>query len=189
MDVDDGLRVQKVVPHSPAAQAGIEPGDDLLTLNGQPLLSQADIQWVLHKVPAETRLAVTLTRDGKKREQTLALRGPWKETDLSWRASSGPGLRYGLWTVALPEADRKRRDLPAEAMALQVKNLFAPRAEPLRKAGLRVGDVIVAVDGKTALRTETQFLVHIRLNHPPGDRVKLTILRGRERHELELPMW
>ncbi len=189
MDVDDGLRVKSVTPDSPAARASIEAGDDLMTLNGQRLLSQADIQWVLHQVPAETKLAVTFARKGQPQQKTIALSGNWKETDLSWRASSGPGLRYGLWTVPLPEAEKKRRDIPAEAMALQVKNLFAPRAEPLQKAGLRVGDLIVAVDRKTGFLSESQFLVYIRLNHPPGDKLRLTILRGRERRELEVPMW
>ena len=37
--------------------------------------------------------------------------------------------------------------------------------------------------------TEGQFLAYVRLNHPPGDKMKLTILRGKERQELEVPMW
>jgi len=158
-------------------------------LNGQRLLSQADIQWVLHQAPGETTLTVVLQREGKGMQKTIALSGNWKETDLSWRASSGPGLRYGLWTVPLSDAEKTRRDIPAEAMALQVKTLFSPRAEPLQKAGLRVGDVIVAVDGDTGFLTESRFLVHARLNHPPGDKLKLTILRGPNRHQLEVPMW
>src|SRR5262249_51783423 len=60
MDVDDGLRVKTVTADSPAERAGIAAGDELVTLNGQRLISQADIQWVLHRAPVETKLVATL---------------------------------------------------------------------------------------------------------------------------------
>jgi S1-C subfamily serine protease len=63
------------------------------------------------------------------------------------------------------------------------------RTAGLSKAGLRVRDVIVAVDGKTAAMTESQFLAYLRLKHPPGDQVKLTVVRGKERMDLTIPMW
>ncbi|MBI1903570.1 MAG: PDZ domain-containing protein [Planctomycetia bacterium] len=189
IDVDDGLRVESVEKGSPAAAAGVEAGDVLATLNGQRLLSQADIQWVLHNAPTETKLTATLTRGGKTMTKTISLAGDWKKTDLMWRASSGPGLRYGLWTEPLAASEKKQRGLAEDEMAISVKNLFLPRAEPLAKAGLKVGDVIVAVDGKAAFNGETDFFTFVRLDHPPGDKVRLTILRGKERRELEVSMW
>ncbi|MCI0350064.1 MAG: PDZ domain-containing protein, partial [Acidobacteriales bacterium] len=47
MDVDDGLRVKSVVPESPAARGDILADDELVLMNGQRLISQADVQWVL----------------------------------------------------------------------------------------------------------------------------------------------
>ena len=41
--------VQRVDHASPAAQAGFEKGDQILKLAGQPLLSIADVQWVLQQ--------------------------------------------------------------------------------------------------------------------------------------------
>lgn len=189
MEVDDGLRVASVTPGSPAARAGIQPRDELRTLDGQPLLSQADIQWVLHRAPVECRLPAALTRSGKSLAVTLVLGGSWKEGDLSWRASSGAGLRYGVWSTPLPAPEREKHNIPPGGMALEVKSLFTPRAAPAQQAGLRPGDVIVGVDGKTDLLTETRFLVHARLNHPPGDRVRLTVQRAGQRIELPVPMW
>lgn len=29
----------------------------------------------------------------------------------------------------------------------------------------------------------------VRLTHPPGSRIKLTLLRGKEEKELEVPAW
>ena len=75
------------------------------------------------------------------------------------------------------------------AVGLQVKNLFLPRAEPVRKAGLRIGDVVLAADGKTGFANEGEFLAYVRLEHPPGDRVSLSVLRAGQRLDLTIPMW
>lgn len=189
MDLQDGLRVESVLAGSPADKAGLADGDELLTLGGQPLVSLADIQWVLHIAPAETSLPVTFRRKGQTLQKTITLSGNWKESDLAWRASSWYGLRHGLQTQPLAPADKQKRGIAADRLALVVKGLFGKGAGPLQKAGLRVGDVIVAVDGKSADRTESQFLIDLRLNHGPRDKVTFTVLRGQERHELVVPMW
>jgi serine protease Do len=77
MEVDDGLLVEKVLPDSPALRAGVEVGDELVAMNRQPLVSQADIQWVLHQAPVETKIAVTLSRNGQILQKTIALTGNW----------------------------------------------------------------------------------------------------------------
>lgn len=189
MDLNDGLLVQAVTPGSPAARAGLAAGDELLTLNGQPLLSLADIQWVLHTSPAKTQLAVTLKRKGQTVEKTVALSGNWKESDIAWRASSWYGLRQGVKIEPLPAAERKNRGLGADELALVVKGMFGKGGPLLQKAGLRTGDVIVAVDGKTAPMTESQFLRYLRLTHVPEDSVRFTVLRGGRRQELTIRMW
>lgn len=189
LDVDDGLRVATVTPGSPAERAGIRPGDELRSLEGQPLISQADIQWVLHHASNESRIPVSFTRAGKAMTGTIAVSGNWKETDLSWRPSSGPGLRWGVWSAMLPAAEKAKRGIAPSEMALEVKNLFAPRAAVVQQAGLRMGDVILSVDGQSGFANEGHFLAYLRLNHPPGDKAKLTVLRGTQRMELQLPMW
>ncbi|MCI0640050.1 MAG: PDZ domain-containing protein [Gemmataceae bacterium] len=189
MDPADCLVVKKVTPGSPAAQGGIEAGDRLKSVNGLLLLSQADLQWALHIAPVETKLKVKLERAGQVAEKTVTLSGKWKEGDLSWRESSWFGLRQGLHLVPLPEAERKKRSLEPDMFAFKVQNMYGPGPEPLRKAGLKVGDVILAVDGRADLATETQLFVYIRLTHPPGSHMKLSLLRGDKKMELEVPAW
>jgi hypothetical protein len=143
--------------------------DEFVTLNGQRLISQADIQWVLHQAPVETKVVMVLKRGGEELRKTIALGGSWKESDLSWRASTRPGLRYGLHTVPLSAAEKRQADLADDRLALVVKDMEAERTAGLRKAGLRAGDVIIEVDGKTGAMTESQFLAYVRLSHPPGE--------------------
>jgi hypothetical protein len=189
IDVQDGLRVRSVIGGSAAEKAGIQPGDDLRTLGGQPLISMADIQWVLHTSPNQASIPATWLRDGKEMAGTLELSGNWKETDLAWRASSWLGLRYGLALQPLAPADRAKRGIGNNEMGFVVKNMWGPGGKLLQQRGLRVGDVIIGMDGKTDALTESQFLADLRLNHGPNDRVRFTILRGQQRMELPILMW
>ncbi len=52
MDPKEMATVERVAPGSIAERAGLRPGDEIVTLAGQPLLSIADLQWVLHNAPA-----------------------------------------------------------------------------------------------------------------------------------------
>ncbi len=186
MDVDDGLRVKAVTANSAAARAGLRAGDELVLLNGQRLISQADIQWVLHNALTDARLAVTLKRGTRTLQKTIALSGTWKETDLSWRETSW-SLRPGIWTLPLSNAEKQQRGLPADALALRLKWTFG-KSELAKSSGLREGDVIVAVDGKSAVMNESQFLAYVRTAHPPTDKMRLTVLRGSERQEILLSL-
>jgi serine protease Do len=189
MDLDDGLRVSAVAPKSAAAEAGLAAGDALVSLNGQPLISLADIQWVLNGAPHDGKLAVTVRRSGQVVEKSILLRKGWKKYDIGWRASSWYGLRQGLRTEPLSDEEKTSRGISKEGLALLVKNLFGKSATTLPEAGIKKDDIIVAVDGKTDAMSESDFLVYLRLAHGPKDAVKFTILRDGKRHDVAVPMW
>lgn len=189
MDIDDGLLVKSVAAGSAAAESGIAGGDELVSINGQPLISLADMQWALNGAPAEGSLPVAVLRGGQPIAKSIALAGGWKKSDIAWRASSWYGLRQGLKTEPLSAADKTSRGIPADRLALVVKNLFGKSAAALSQAGVQKDDVIIAVDGQTVPLTESDFLVSLRLNHGPKEAVRLRILRGNEKRELTVPMW
>jgi hypothetical protein len=189
LDLEDGLTVRGVTPGSPAEAAGVKVGDQLHSLGGQPLISLADVQWVLHHAPHRGTLPIEVLREGRKLALTLALDGPWKKSDLAWRVSSWYALRQGLKTEPLAAARRAELGLPPHGMALEVKGLFGKGEPKLKAAGLKVGDVIVAMDGRSPEMSESDFLVALRVQHGPHDAVRLTILREGHRRELTIPMW
>jgi hypothetical protein len=188
MDIDEGLLVKSVAEGSAAEEAGIEIGDQLVTLSGQPLVSLADIQWVLHNTADEATIPVTLKRGGELLTKKIEVGGNWKQSDIAWRASSWYGLRHGFKTEPLSSADKKARGIDEDSLALAVKNIY-DKAASLTRFGLKQNDVIVAVDGKTDAMSESDFLIWLRLNHGPKDSVKFTVLRGEDRRELTIPLW
>jgi hypothetical protein len=188
MDIDDGLLVKSVAEGSAAEEAGLEIGDELVSLSCQPLISLADIQWVLHNTADEDTIPVTLKRDGELLTKKIEVGGNWKQSDIAWRASSWYGLRQGLKTEPLSSADKKARGIDEDSLALAVKNIY-DKAASLTRFGLKQNDVIVAVDDKTDAMSESDFLIWLRLNHGPKDSVKFTVLRGEDRRELTIPLW
>jgi S1-C subfamily serine protease len=189
-DVSDGLQVTAVRSGSVAATAGIAAGDSLVSINGQPLVSLADVQWALHTTPNNGPLAVTLKRGSQTLERKIVVSGDWKRSDIAWRASSWLGLRKGLKTEPLSADEKQAKGIAADRLALSVKGIYGQGEHPAKTAGLLLNDVIVAVDGQSAEMDESEFLVDLRLKHGPRDSVKFTVLRdGGRRHELTIPMW
>jgi C-terminal processing protease CtpA/Prc len=73
---DAGLRVEDVVPGSPAAQVGIQVGDEIVAVDGKSAaeLGLSAVRELLKRSPVGTRVGVTLQSGGEKRELTLVLR-------------------------------------------------------------------------------------------------------------------
>jgi hypothetical protein len=190
IDSNDGLLIRSVDPDSPADKAGLKAGDRFETLAGQPLVSVADIQWVLHTAPNETELAATVRRQDEVLRPEIVLSGDWKRSDIAWRASTWYGLRQGVKFEPLSAAEKQSRGIEADRMALAIKGLFGRGGPKLKEAGLAVGDIILAVDGNSQPpQNESEFLIQLRLEHGPRDNVKFTFLRGAQRRELQVPMW
>ena len=189
IDGAHGIRVEKVVPDSPAERAGLRAGEDITHVEGQRITSIADMQWALHQLPnTDTSVKVRGSRSGAHR---LRLKAGWKRTDISWRGSIwslSPRLR--VWTPELKKNKRKERGIPDDRLALLVKwiNTKSPGGRSARDSGLREGDVIVALDGKTVQMKPNQFNVHIKLNYTVGEKLPLTVLRRGKRRQVQVEL-
>jgi hypothetical protein len=195
LDPKEKATVLSVDKKSVAEEAGFEKGDVIRTLEGQPLLSMADVQWVLQQAsPDGASLKAVVQRGEGKKELTLTLPKGWRQReDISWRASSW-GLRRmatgGMVLEVLPEEDRKKAELTERDMALLVKGLGKGNGPhgAADRAGFRSGDILVSFDERTDLRRETDLFAHALTKHKVGDKVPVTVLRDGKRMTLMLPM-
>ncbi|MFY9344830.1 MAG: PDZ domain-containing protein, partial [Planctomycetota bacterium] len=86
--IEHDLTVATVVPASAAANAGLRPGDEVTKLGGQPLLSLADLQWVLHRAPASVKLPFVARRGTERVEGSIELAAGWRRpAQRTWRMS------------------------------------------------------------------------------------------------------
>ncbi len=194
LDPEERAAVKEVEERSPASRAGFQAEDQILTLGGQPLLSIADVQWVLHRADASGASIPAEVRRGQE-TVTLKLELPkgWRERDsISWRASSWQLRRFssgGMLLEELSPGERKERLAGDEGMALLVKHVgqYSPH-DAAKKAGIQKNDVVIAFDGKTHFPRETDVLAHSLRKRRPGDVVDVTILRDGKRQSLKMTL-
>src|SRR5256885_12004176 len=148
LDPAEQAKVKAVTKGSPGDKGGFKPGDEILTLAGQPVISIADVQWVLHHAAQPARLRARIERQGKKINLSLALPENWRrQSDISWRTTSWDLRRMatgGMVLKDLPGEDRRQTNLPESGLALVVDYVgeYGDHAAG-KRAGFKKGDVIV----------------------------------------------
>jgi regulator of sigma E protease len=115
----NGIMVRAVVENSPAEQAGIEPGDVILEVAGQPIQNSADLSDMVNSVEAGTEISLTLLRDGQEVPKTV------KPKFDEQQQEQVIGIYTG-WNI-VSQVDE---------------------ASPSYEAGIRAGDTIYAINGQ-----------------------------------------
>lgn len=190
LESDSVARVEDVTEGSPAARAGLKAGDEIVAANGQPLISAADLSWILHGSPVQGTVAAKL-KSG--REVKIDLPEGWRaKSDISRRVGSWPMRAMaagGLFMEDLADEERAKRNLGKTEMALFVKHAgeYGEHAAA-KKAGFRKEDVLVELDGSRERVTESAVIGRILRKHAPGAMMPAVVLRGGERVRLELPV-
>ena len=193
LDPEQRAKVKDIAAGSAAEAAGLRVDDEILALDGQPLISMADIQWVLHHTsPEGAELDMLVRRDGSVASKTLKLQSGWRRKDkISWRVSSW-GMRRiatgGMKLVALDDQERVETGL-TQGMSLKAEHVgrYGAHAAAWR-AGFRPGDILVSFDGREDLTTEAALFAYVNDHHKAGDRVSVEYVRGGKRQTKQLPI-
>jgi hypothetical protein len=193
LDPKEKAKVKAVRPGSTAARDGFSSGDEILFLEGQPIVSIADVQWVLQNAAEPARLKASVRRRGKTLDLPLTLGKGWrKHTNVSWRPTSWDLRRMalgGMFLEDLPEDERRAANLDSTQMALRAKHVgeYGEHAVA-KKAGLRKDDIVIGFDGTTNRMTESELFGYVLQNKVPGARLPVSILRGTEKLSIDLPV-
>ena len=194
LDPTEKAKVQKVASNSAAAKAGFRAGDEILFLEGQPMLSIADVQWVLNNAGTSASLKAEVQRGSERLPLTLNLDKDWRrKSDISWRPTSWDFRRMftgGMLLKDTTPAERQKLNLTDADLALRADYIPQGGGEhaTAKKAGFLKNDVILNIDGKNNHMTESDLFGHLAQNRMRGTRVPVTVLRGGNKVDLELPM-
>ena len=168
--------VLRVWPESVAARSGLEKGDRIVRLAGQPILSTADIQWVLHNAGDGVDLDMQLARgDGNKTKSLkLKLARGWRMRLGEWRFINQGLLRRTLgFNVKVLPARQARRYGLAGQLAMFVNRT----TRNLRmQTGLGNRDLIVAIDGKRDRMTLDGLTAYVLRKKAAGSKLVVTIM-------------
>jgi hypothetical protein len=186
LEVGRGNVVKSVKEKSPAAAAGLRPGDVVQRLNGVPIHSFADAQFALDKAPKMGMVKVAWQRGEEALEGELTLADGWRKSELTWRPSVSrliPSAR--LYGDDLTAEEKKGLGLGPKQLAFRQKASVPAQAAA---AGVRGGDVILGVDDKALEMDVAEFQHYVRSNYLVGDKVTVNVLRDGQRLALTMTL-
>ena len=179
--------VERVWEDSPAETAGFKAGDEIVKLEGQPILSIADVQWVLHNAGVKDDITANVLRDGKPIDVKMHLESDWRRyVDISWRTTTGVlrrNLLEGIEYRDVSAEDRKELGIDNNVVALK-----AARGASRGSGDIRRDDVIVAVDGKSKYMAEGDLIAYYAQEKKRGETIEFTVIRDGKRMEVKVPV-
>ena len=174
LDKPAGALVASVENGSPAAKAGLAPGDVVLGVNGQKVDNSADLPRIIGEQKPGSVVRLSIWRDRKARDINVTLGEQAGERLAASGSPEGKGDntsgKLGLTGRALTAQEAARLGVPGGVV---VEGLGGPAA----KAGLQPGDVILGVNNQPITGIE-QFR---KLLDAAGNRFALLVQRGGSR--------
>lgn len=179
LDEPQGVLVNSVIPDQPAADAGIEHGDIILEVDGEPVDdTRFLIDYVSAMGPGES-VELTVLRDGERIERTVDLteRPSEEETTQEREDDTESGIEWlGIRYQDLTESARQMHGVPSGVDGVWITSVEP--TSPLWDQGVRndgVIYVITEVNGRPV--SSARELEEIAEAVPPGSRVRLYIRR------------
>jgi serine protease Do len=149
-----GALVASITPDSPAAKAGLKPGDVILGGGGQPIKAVHDLPRLVAATPIGQKFDLTIRRNGK--EMTVAATIA-EMPENPQQAAASPGgeeqaTSLGLQLSSLSPALRRQFRIPKDVEGVVVTKVADD--SPAASLGIQPGDVIMSIDQQPATTPE-----------------------------------
>lgn len=186
-----GALLEKVLPGSPAEEAGLQPGDIITKFDGRDIRDFNDLRKRVADAKIGSELKVEVTRDGKTVTLPVTIvemRRPGVGMPLPAPPSGGVAPQpvpspsaaanalSGIEVRDLTPSLIRRHRLPENIQGVLVQSVFP--GSPAEGV-LQAGDAIEQVDGTPVV--SVQDFLRAAAAVPPGERVILLLSRGRVR--------
>jgi len=172
---NQGAIISDVEPNGPGAKAGLQRGDVITQLNGQPVQGANDLKLKIGELRPGTTAHLKILRDGKPQDVSLTL-GQQPQSGQQQAGAAGPqqqGLMQGVEVQNLTPDILQQLGLSSDTKGVVVANVASGSAAEL--AGLRRGDVIEQVN-RHPVDSVSQYEREIRM---AGDQaIVLLVNRG-----------
>jgi len=198
-----GALVVNVDEDSAAAKAGLQKGDVIVEFAGERVRSETQLRRLIRETPAGRTVSLQVIRDGQARTLTAKLRSRTNEFHVQVPEIHVPEINInptfpGNFDFLLFEGGRPSLGISGDELTTQLASFFGVKegkgvlvrevvvGSAAANAGLKAGDVIVAVDGKSvATVAELRKALEIK---PGEDKRKLDLTVVRDHREQTVPV-
>ncbi len=197
-----GALVESVDADSAAAKAGLQKGDVIVEFAGERVRSEAQLRRLIRETPAGRTVSMQVIRDGQARALTAKLQSRTNQFNIQIPEIQIPPINPQLFdyrSFNFPfGAGRPSLGISGDELTTQLAGYFGVKqgkgvlvrevvvGSAAEKAGLKAGDVIVAVDGKT-VATVTELRQALE-SKPSKEERKVNLTVVRDRHEQTVPV-
>jgi len=165
-----GALVGSVEKDSPAAKAGLEPGDVILSINGKEITTSNELPAIVSAMKPGEQAKLQVWRKGETRPIDVAVGTFGDEIVASSDTPDAGKGRLGVVVRPLTPEEQRRSDV---SNGVVVQNVGGAAA----KAGIQPGDIVIAVNGEAISSTE-----QLRsLISKAGKRIAVLVDRGNAR--------
>ena len=172
---NQGAIISDVEPNGPGAKAGLQRGDVITQLNGQPVQGANDLKLKIGELRPGTTAHLKILRNGKPQDVSLTL-GQLPQSGQHQAGAAGPqqqGLMQGVEVQNLTPDILQQLGLSSDTKGVVVANVASGSAAEL--AFLRRGDVIEQVN-RHPVDSVSQYEREIRM--AGGQAIVLLVNRG-----------
>ncbi len=174
-----GAVVLRVLPDSPAAEAGFKEGDVVVEFAGKTIHRQSDLPLAVASFPVGEEAKVRIIREGKSRNLTVNIGELPPEEELAAVAPSGPSESdkaaetLGMVLEDLSSEQRKQLEIRDKRGVLVKEVHEGPAAE----AEIRQGDVILMINHKNV--TSAKQFAKLVADLPRDKLLPMLVQRGK----------
>ncbi|HET8996180.1 MAG TPA: DegQ family serine endoprotease [Acetobacteraceae bacterium] len=173
---NSGALVASVQPNTPAAKAGVQPGDVIESVNGKQIANPHDLALNIAGIEPGQDAHLKILRDGKAQDMTVRVEQMPSEETASNHQGHSSQQQVGLSLAPLTPGLRNQLDVPEGTSGAVVQGVQP--GSPADTAGLQPGDVIVGVNTRP-VHSPSQAANEIRhAIHGKDHAVALRVIRN-----------
>ena len=147
LDHPRGVLVKEVVPDSPAAEAGIRPGDVIVAIGGHDVDDPEDLRFRVATLPVGAPARLAYWRAGKQQEASATLVTPPETPPRDRQTLEGRSPLAGVTVSNLNPALAEELSLDANLRGVVIGDIRD--GSYAQRLGLQKGDIIVSINSKS----------------------------------------
>ncbi|MHB1198107.1 MAG: DegQ family serine endoprotease [Polaromonas sp.] len=141
LDKPEGALVSTVEKGSPADKAGLQSGDVIRKVNGQPIVSSGDLPALISLAAPGDTVKLDIWRQGSPKELTARLANADDKSTVTASSKGAPSQgKIGLALRPLQPDEKQQAGLDGGMLVEQASG-------PAAMAGVQPGDVLISING------------------------------------------